>query len=394
MNRMTPLHFLILTAMSSIISAERDWNIDVRSTCEQRDSFHGVCLSWKTTGQIEKDKCFLGSSIVQIQTNVNKRPVNDEISIEDLKVGDMVFGRLADGSDGFVKVLDWLHRDPRGHALVYEITTESGDTLTISEDHTVWTEFSYKEARDIRIGDLLAHPNGKVSQVTSIKKNYEEGMYNPLVDGNGTIYANNILSHTLTHTSRYNLPTDLTWTVTKQMAQMMSTGEPIPEDKEYRNGFVNWISWIAGHRDQKETVVEVGYSLEKTDDAKYGSLVIHSLKAPGLDDDKVKELLPKFVQNHQKIRDRNEEFNKELLQTTRTIRSLDQDLEDQTRASQDGPRIVRRSSSRNRDRDNDNDSDNSDDDDDDTARVILFALVSHWSHTIFDTFPVNQTIFR
>jgi len=373
-----------------------DWNIDIRSTCEQRDISTGICLNWRSAGEIERDECFLGTGLALVR----RGGLIYDLPMRDLQVGDQVWSyKTATDENIFVKVLSWLHRDPKGHGWIYNITTRNGFSLKVTEDHLVWANGKYIEARDVTVGDNFQTSVGddKETEVISIKTFLGQGMYNPLLGGDGTIYVDHLLAHTLTHTGAYGLPTDLTWKIGQQLALLTSDGSDVPDDTEYRNGFVNWLSWSFGFQGRKETVLDITYSLEKQSGSEMKTLVIHSYSTP--DNESFRKLLPQMVKNHQKIRGNDNEFDRALLQTKRTVGSLSDDIKDTDdkaqviRRSADDPVRVARRGTNNQNNDYE-DSSNTEDEDDDVVRIVTFSLVAHWAHTIFNVEMVNETEFR
>jgi hypothetical protein len=248
----------------------------------------------------------------------------------------------------------------------------------------VWSNGDFVEARNLVVGDKMMALSGDLTELVDINSFFSQGLYVPLLDGDGTVYADGLLAHTMTHVGQFGLPADLSFIVTKQLAQMTTDGADVPDDAEYRNPFVDWISWLVGYRGYTKTVLDITYSVVKNDHNDNNTLVIHSLNT-----------------------DNNDQFVKDLqdLLNDHNAAEINADnLSQQTaRYSPDGDPIQVLSSGRRGTRTKNGSSKSSsktskeqsrDDKKSRAARTIAFALLTHWTHTLFSTIVVDGINFN
>jgi len=156
--------------------------------------------------------CFSSHSTVMTSQGVQK-------TMSDLKIGDQI--RVMDPTTGkliFSPVITFLDRKPSDNTFFHLITTESGEKLTVTPLHLVYSysdmelqneiideqiDFSLFKAifaRDISVGDLVlvsqnTNKAGQLnpSRVSKIEKQMHKGAYSPLTE-TGNIVVDNILA--------------------------------------------------------------------------------------------------------------------------------------------------------------------------------------------------------
>jgi intein/homing endonuclease len=111
------------------------------------------------------------------------------VAIEDLHVGDRVFG-LSDDGEAVVNEVVETHR-----TLAVEYFVINGE-ISVTGTHPFLVGSDWIEAQDIRVGDILAGPDGAAVPVNSVESvDYGVRVYNISVSGNHTFFANGILVH-------------------------------------------------------------------------------------------------------------------------------------------------------------------------------------------------------
>lgn len=262
----TDISLLLLLALvaCSTASSNRDWNVEINSQCTQNDPVTNHCMRWQTNGKLEKeDVCFWGQS--QVQVFRNRKTTNT--TIKELEIGDLVWGRDANGNDAYVKILTWLHRNVTGRTMFYKITTSDDLVLEVTGNHMVWVNGIYREARNLRVGNLMKNFRGQEVSIKEITTFHGNGYYNPLLSGDGTIYVNGLLSHTLTDIEDIKfLAPEWAFIALQYFATMTSNKSQASED-QHTNAFVDMIHSTAialGIKSPpKETYFKIEYQLTK-----------------------------------------------------------------------------------------------------------------------------------
>lgn len=75
------------------------------------------------------------------------------------------------------------------------LRTESGHELTLSGDHFVHADGEYRLAKNVQLGQIIPIFNSTSSAVTSINFSFEEGAYNPYVEGGQLIIGGDVASY-------------------------------------------------------------------------------------------------------------------------------------------------------------------------------------------------------
>lgn len=83
---------------------------------------------------------------------------------------------------GFKPIYFMGDADQRVNSYVV-LRTASGQQLTLSGDHFVQADGEYRFAKNVQIGQKILISNGSNSAVTSISFSFEQGAYNPYVEG-------------------------------------------------------------------------------------------------------------------------------------------------------------------------------------------------------------------
>lgn len=126
----------------------------------------------------------------------------DTKPISDLQIGDAVRGK--DGVNHVVRLPSHITNEP-----IYGF---NGDEAFVTGGHPFWTQEGWKaidpsltpkehhgvKTTKLEVGDRLSMDNGEAFIVTSIDSNNELGtqeVFNPVVDGDNTYYANGYLVH-------------------------------------------------------------------------------------------------------------------------------------------------------------------------------------------------------
>ncbi|MDH5268545.1 MAG: Hint domain-containing protein [Candidatus Krumholzibacteria bacterium] len=111
------------------------------------------------------------------------------IAIEDLREGDRVLGRSDDGE----VVVNEVIRTYKTLALEYIVI--NGE-ISVTGTHPFLVGNDWVEARDIRVGDVLAGSDGTAVLVDSVESiDYGVRVFNITVSGNHTFFADGILVH-------------------------------------------------------------------------------------------------------------------------------------------------------------------------------------------------------
>lgn len=167
----------------SVVQGEQE--IKITQTCVNVSS-SGVCLKWKTSGNIKSaTKCFPGDSHV-----IGR---DGSIKMSDLKIGDEVM--VYDKQHGliFSKVTAWLHRAPKTIANLTVFETDNGK-ISMSASHDVGYyddnsfKYKYKMAHDFKSGERIISSRNGLHQINHVSHRITTGLYAPYTP-TGTIYV-------------------------------------------------------------------------------------------------------------------------------------------------------------------------------------------------------------
>ena len=111
------------------------------------------------------------------------------VAIEELRVGDKVIG-LSDDGEAVVNEVVETHR-----TLAVEYFVMNGE-ISVTGTHPFLVGGDWIEAQDMRVGDILAGPDGAAVPVNSVESvDYGVRVYNISVSGSHTFFAGGILVH-------------------------------------------------------------------------------------------------------------------------------------------------------------------------------------------------------
>ncbi|GMR52171.1 hypothetical protein PMAYCL1PPCAC_22366, partial [Pristionchus mayeri] len=143
-------------------------------------------------------QCFSGDLLVQTSEGTKR--------MKELKKGDQVLSidenvvRVS-----YQPIIMFLHRDVEQLAEFNVITTESGDTVKLTDEHLIYASdcdpesmFQLLRAKEITtahcvMGVQSSEKEGQIDRVVSVTKVRESGIYAPLTS-TGTIIVNGVLS--------------------------------------------------------------------------------------------------------------------------------------------------------------------------------------------------------
>ncbi|MDH5268546.1 MAG: Hint domain-containing protein, partial [Candidatus Krumholzibacteria bacterium] len=125
--------------------------------------------------------CFIGGTPVQTP--------GGEVAIEELREGDRVIGRNADGKITVNEVVRTYH------TLAVAYLVINGE-LSVTGTHPFLVGSNWVEAGDLRVGDTLVRSDGTTVLIDSVEPiGFGVRAYNITVSGNHTFFADGILVH-------------------------------------------------------------------------------------------------------------------------------------------------------------------------------------------------------
>jgi hypothetical protein len=98
-----------------------------------------------------------------------------EIMMKDLEIGQSVRTGAKESSDVFM----FSHKFEEAIYSFLEITTKSGNKLTVTGSHFIYINGVASQAKNAKEGDFLTLANGEKSEVVSIQTVRKTGLYNP-----------------------------------------------------------------------------------------------------------------------------------------------------------------------------------------------------------------------
>ena len=107
-------------------------------------------------------------------------------------------------ADGFSNVDIITHNDPNQIAEYITLTTDSNNTITLSDKHYIYANNNYKFAENVQIGDTLQLYGHKNVKVIDITKNLYKGVYAPITK-TGNIIVNGIHASCYAYTKSHQI---------------------------------------------------------------------------------------------------------------------------------------------------------------------------------------------
>jgi len=147
--------------------------------------------------------CFSSSSHVTLSNNA-------KISVNQLKSGDYINSVNINGEVVSSPFLGWLHHDENVTTTFLDITTESGNKMSVSPRHllmvtdNVEKEPSMKFANTVGVGDYLMSGGSGLVQVKSVTAKVQTGVYAPLTS-TGTVLVDDLLASCYAHIGSHHL---------------------------------------------------------------------------------------------------------------------------------------------------------------------------------------------
>ena len=120
----------------------------------------------------------------------------------DVRLGDRILVRLADGTDAYREVYAFSSRRPDDHATFVNLTTVSFSVLA-SPDHMVLSGGRLRAARTLTPGDALHTWRGATEPVVSTELVVARGVFNVHARGSTGAFVNGILVSELTEQSSF-----------------------------------------------------------------------------------------------------------------------------------------------------------------------------------------------
>lgn len=130
--------------------------------------------------------CFPAAATVQVQDG-------SVIRLDQLRVGDRVLA----APNKYSKVFAFTHAIAGGIHIFTRLTMKSGDVLTVTDGHYVYSDDVLVQAGHISEGDMMRLANGEKTRVVKGERFSDFGLYNPQTL-HGDIVVNGILSSTYT----------------------------------------------------------------------------------------------------------------------------------------------------------------------------------------------------
>jgi len=147
--------------------------------------------------------CFSASTQVTLANG-------DVIPVNLLKHGDIVHSVNSNGEVVPSPFLGWLHHDDNVTTTFLRITTETGNTITISPLHLLMVTDnldkrpSMRFANTVSVGDYLWSGGSGLTKVKSIVSKVQTGVYAPLTS-TGTILVDGLLASCYAHLASHDL---------------------------------------------------------------------------------------------------------------------------------------------------------------------------------------------
>jgi hypothetical protein len=174
------------------------------SNCDQNDGFAACQIYCALSGcntATCTTTCFPADAKVMLENGT-------EIMMKDVEIGTRVRTGAKESSDVFM----FSHKFEEAVYSFLELTTKSGNKLTVTGSHFIYINGVAAQAQTAKEGDFLTLANGEKSEVVAIQTVRKTGLYNPHTV-HGDIVVDGVLTTTYTDALHPRLAHALLWPI-------------------------------------------------------------------------------------------------------------------------------------------------------------------------------------